>query len=79
MMFIGRAVQKVLKEWGDESRNPHLCLYRRDGDTITIYTDRPGCMIGKGGQLVDKYRKKISEASFGNIKNVSFVQTYGIF
>ena len=79
MMFIGRAVQKVLKEWRSESRTPHLCLYKLDKDTLIIYTDRPGYMIGRAGQLVDKYRKKISEASFGTIKNVSFVETYGIF
>lgn len=78
-MFIGRSVQKILKEWRNESRNPHLCLYKLDKDTLIIYTDRPGYMIGRAGQLVDKYRKKISEASFGTIKNVSFVETYGIF
>lgn len=78
-MFIGRSVQKILKEWRNESRNPHLCLYKLDKDTLIIYTDRPGYMIGRAGQLVAKYRKKISEASFGTIKNVSFVETYGIF
>ena len=78
-MFIGRSVQKILKEWRNESRNPHLCLYKLDKDTLIIYTDRPGYMIVRAGQLVDKYRKKISEASFGTIKNVSFVETYGIF
>lgn len=78
-MFIGRSVQKILKEWRNESRNPHLCLYKLDKDTLIIYTDRPGYMIGRAGQLVDKYRKKISEASFGTIKNVSFIETYGIF
>lgn len=78
-MFVGRAMQKVLRDWRLESKNPHLCLYKLDKDTLIIYTDRPGYMIGRAGQLVDKYRKKISEASYGTIKNVSFVETYGIF
>lgn len=78
-MFIGKAVENLLKEWRKESKNPHLCLYKRDEDTLIIYTDRPGYMIGRAGNLVDKYRKKISEASFGTIKNISFVETYGIF
>ena len=78
-MFVGRAVQKILKEWRQESKNPHLSLYRLEKDTLIIYTDRPGHMIGESGQLVDTYRKKISKATFGTIKNVSFVETYGIF
>lgn len=78
-MFVGKGVENQLKEWRKESKNPHLCLYKRDGDTLIIYTDRPGYMIGKAGKLVEKYRKKISEVSFGTIKNISFVETYGIF
>lgn len=78
-MFIGRAVQEKLKAWRAESRNPHLCLYQGHGDTLTIYTDKPGYMIGRAGKLVEKYRKEISEASFGQIKNITFVETYGIF
>ncbi len=78
-MFVGRAVQNKLKEWRKESKNPHLCLYKRDGDTLIIYTDRPGYMIGRGGCLIERFRKEISEASFGDIKNITFVETYGIF
>lgn len=79
MTFVGRGVAKVLREWRIEAKNNHLCLYKGEGDTLIIYTDRPGYMIGYRGELVDKYRKKISEASFGTIKNVTFVETYGIF
>lgn len=78
-MFVNKCVNKKLKEWRTEAKNKHLCLYNREGDTLIIYTDKPGCMIGKGGKLADKYRKEISEASFGTIKNVTFVVTYGIF
>jgi len=79
MTFVGRGVEKLLREWRVEAKNNHLCLYKGEGDTLIIYTDRPGYMIGMHGNLVDKYRKKISEASFGTIKNISFIETYGIF
>ena len=79
MTFVGRGVAKLLREWRLESKSNHLCLYKGEGDTLIIYTDRPGYLIGRHGELVDKYRKKITEASFGTIKYITFVETYGIF
>lgn len=79
MTFVGRGVEKLLREWRTEAKNNHLCLYKGEGDTLIIYTDRPGYMIGYSGDLVEKYRQKISEASFGTLKNITFVETYGIF
>lgn len=79
MTFVGRGVEKLLREWRMEAKNNHLCLYKGEGDTLIIYTDRPGYMIGYHGELIQKYREKILEASFGTLKNITFVETYGIF
>ena len=78
-MFINKAVHAKLKEWKAEAGNTHLCVYKGENDTLTIYTDRPGWMIGKAGTLVEKYRKDIEAESFGVIKNILFVETYGVF
>lgn len=78
-MFVGRNVQELLKSWKFEAKNPHLCLYKKDGDTLIIFTDHPGYMIGMAGKLAEKYRNKIAEASFGTIKHINFVETHGIF
>ena len=79
MTFVGRGVEKLLREWRMEAKNNHLCLYKGEGDTLIIYTDKPGYMIGYHGELIQKYREKILEASFGTFKNITFVETYGIF
>lgn len=78
-MFVTRSVNNILKEWRKEAKNKHLCLYKREGDTLIIYTDRPGYMIGRCGSLCKKYSDRICGASFGTIRNVNFVETYGIF
>lgn len=79
-MYINKDVQHLLKAWKKESKNPHLCLYKmNDANTLVIYTDRPGYLIGRAGELSKKYRELILKASFGTIKDISFVETYGIF
>lgn len=78
-MYINRGVHKKLKEWKAEAKNTHLCVYKGEKDNLIIYTDRPGYMIGRAGTLVEKYRKAIEAESFGTIKNILFVETYGIF
>ena len=43
-------------------------------DTIKICTDKPGCMIGKGGILYDKYKIKLQEIN-PKLKQIDFVET----
>lgn len=79
MQWISRGVHNVLKEWKAEAKNTHLCVYAANDGVLTIYTDRPGCLIGRGGSTVAKYRERIKEESFGTIHDVKFVETQGIF
>ena len=68
---------EIIKQWKDEASvkgiiQINACSTVRD--TLTICTDRPGFMIGKGGCLIDKYREKIQK-EYSNIKEIKFVET----
>lgn len=70
-------VQQLLNEWKAESKITHLMLYSLRNGVLTIYTDRPGPMIGMQGRLVYKYTDKLKEISY--VKEVKIQETDGIF
>lgn len=70
-------IQKVLTEWKEESKITHLILYSLRNGILTIYTDRPGPMIGMQGRLVYKYTDKLKETPY--VKEVKIIETDGIF
>ena len=47
------------KLFGDDKR-------RKNKVELTIYTARPGVIIGRGGEDIEKFRKKISKISRTN-------------
>ena len=68
---------QIIKEWKDEAGVKgiiQISALPTVRSTLTICTDRPGLMIGKGGCLVDKYREKIQK-EYPNIKEIKFVET----
>ena len=70
-------VSNIIKEWKDEAGVKGIVLvsvYSSFRDTIKICTDRPGAMIGKGGELFDKYKKKLKELN-PNLEHIEFVET----
>ena len=72
-----RNLTKIIKEWKDEAGVKGIIQINALStvrDTLTICTDRPGFMIGKGGCLIDKYREKIQK-EYPNIKKIEFVET----
>lgn len=72
-----RNLTKIIKEWKDEAGVKGIIQINALStvrDTLTICTDRPGFMIGKGGCLIDKYREKIQN-EYSNIKEIKFVET----
>ena len=72
-----RRLTEIIKQWKDEAgvkgivQISSLPTVRHK---LTICTDRPGLMIGKGGCLIDKYREKIQK-EYSNIKEIKFVET----
>lgn len=72
-----RNLTKIIKEWKDEAGVKGIIQINALStvrDTLTICTDRPGLMIGKGGFLIDKYKEKIQK-EYPNIKKIEFVET----
>lgn len=72
-------IQKVLSEWKEESGITHLMLYRVRSGVLTIYSDRPGVLIGRMGERIDRYKQKLLALPFGLIKEVRLEETDGIF
>ena len=57
-----REISSIIKEWKEEARVKGIVMvspYSDTRDTIEIYTDKPGYMIGYRGNLYDKYKEKL--------------------
>ena len=58
-------VSEVFDEWAKELKVPTrdilFSMSRTTPNEITIYTDRPGRMIGMRGSMIDKYKNKFNE------------------
>ena len=54
-------VGKILQEYAKEAKL-HFLLYKiNELNAVTIYTDRPGILIGKAGATVQKYENLLNE------------------
>lgn len=72
-----KEISNIIKEWKDDANVKGVVLvgvYADFRDTIRICTDKPGLMIGKGGELFDKYKKKLKEFN-QNLEHIEFVET----
>lgn len=58
-------VSEVFDEWAKElnipTRDIMFTMSRVKPNEITIYTDKPGLMIGKAGNTIEKYKAKFNE------------------
>lgn len=70
--------ERVMEKWLKEAKLNENIHYNIDykEKTITIYTTRPGCLIGMRGHLIEKYNLIMREMweSFAGFK---FVETWG--
>lgn len=72
-----KEMSNIIKEWKEEAGVKGIILvgaYPEFRDTIKICTDKPGLMIGKGGELVDKYKEKLKEHN-KELEHIEFVET----
>lgn len=72
-------VDEILREWKAESGVTHLMLYRLKNGVLTIYTDRPGPLIGFMGERVHRFTEKLKTLPFPKVTEVRFEETDGIF
>lgn len=72
-----RSYSEIFKKWKKEAgvRGPILIgAFPNLRDTIKICTDRPGALIGKGGERYEKYKKKLQELN-PKLKEILFIET----
>lgn len=72
-------VRDVLKEWKDDAKVTHLMLYKLRDGVLTVYTDRPGPLIGRAGERIDRFKAKLLALPVYHIKEVRLEETHGIF
>ena len=72
-------VDEILREWKVESGVTHLMLYRLKNGVLTIYTDRPGQLIGFRGELISRFEEKLKARPFPKVTEVRLEETDGIF
>jgi ribosomal protein S3 len=77
--MMDKCVRNILTEWKDEAKISHLMLYKLRGGVLTIYTDRPGPLIGYQGNTVSKYKEKLLSLPHGWVKSLVIEETTGIF
>lgn len=71
-------VEKVIKKWLKEAKLKEDIHYNIDYDEkiITIYTTRPGWLIGAKGCLVEKY-SLIMQEKWSSFSGFKFVEMWG--
>lgn len=72
-------IDEILREWKAESGVTHLMLYKVRNGVITIYTDRPGPLIGCRGERIYRYEEKLLAVPYPKITKVALEETDGIF
>ena len=72
-------VDEILREWKAESGVTHLMLYKIRNGVLTIYTDRPGPLIGYRGERIARFQEKLKSLPFGKVTEVRLEETDGIF
>ena len=77
-MLTTKQIQKILREWKADCNVTHIVLFRyRTHGELTVYTDRPGYMIGLHGKLVYKYTERFKSLD-NNFDKILFIETHGI-
>ena len=54
-------------------------LYKLRAGVLTIYTDKPGPLIGLRGERIYRYQDRIKALPYCRIKEVKLEETDGIF
>ena len=74
---LRRDLSEIIKEWKNEAGVEDIILigvYADFRDTIKICTNKPGWMIGKGGELLYKYKEKLKLIN-PHLKDIEFIET----
>ena len=71
-------VEEILREWKAEAGITHRMLYKLHNGVLTIYTDRPGPLIGFCGERIERYTVKLKFIPWHKIREIRIEETDGI-
>ena len=72
-----KEISNIFKEWKKVAGVKGIILlgvFPELKDTINVCTDKPGFMIGKGGNLLEKYKRKLQQYNH-KLKHIKFIET----
>jgi ribosomal protein S3 len=72
------AIRDILRAWKEDAKVTHLMQYSLRNKVLTVYTDRPGPLIGRMGERVDRFKQRLLKETFGQVKEVRLEETRGI-
>ena len=78
-MYYNHEIQSILTDWKSEAKISHLMLYRLRNHELTIYTDKPGPLIGLRGERIARYEAKLKAVPLYSVDSVRIEETTGIF
>lgn len=77
--FMRKRYETILNKWCEEAKvETPVGYYDNHNGVFEIYTDKPGHMIGKGGELYNKFAAILSEEFHRNYQ-IKFVEVRGGF
>lgn len=77
--FAKERNSKLIDTWCKECGvTTPIGYYNDHNGTMTIYTDKPGWLIGKGGEKVNKFKEALKQ-EFHREYEVKFVEVRGGF
>jgi len=76
--YVRNKNTKILNNWCAEAHVTSPIGYYNDYETLTVFTDSPGKLIGKAGTLIEKYKAEFNEEFHGDYK-IKFVEIRGGF
>lgn len=72
------AIRDILRAWKEDAKITHLMQYSLRNKVLTVYTDRPGPLIGCMGERVDRFKQRLLKETFGQVAEVRLEETRGI-
>ena len=73
-----RFIDDILRKWKKDAGITHLMQYRFRNNVLTIYTDRPGALIGLCGERIARFTNELKSQPYPKINEVRLEDTDGI-
>ena len=72
------AIRDILRAWKEDAGVTHLMQYSLRNKVLTVYTDKPGPLVGCRGERVDRFKQRLLKETFNQVKEVRLEETRGI-